>query len=666
MCDHGCGIDVTLTADRPVAVKGSQAHPFNKGWLCAKGRAALDLFYSPYRLSTPLIRKGNKLVSSGWEEAFSFIAEKLHRLKQQYGPETLAIYHGEGVGHQEIKYYMKRFANVYRTPNFCGVGSLCNAARTLGETLTFGNLTKPDIPNTRFLIVWGGNPLVSHEPHAPFDFKKLKKKGVQLVVVDPRRTPSASQADIYLPIKPGQDENLILNMLHVIFCGEHWDKAFTKKWVPNFEEFYQTVIEDRFSPEKGATLTGISPDLVRHVATSYANCKPASIFTGNGLEHHSYGVNTTRLLAILKAVTGNLDIPGGDLFTPRPALKDITSPLPEPYVAPIGSEKYPLFCQARKEAHALSLPEAIITEKPYPIKGLIIAGGNSSLEWPDSARTRKALNRLEFLLVIDIVQSPDCQYANVVLPASSFFERDEHKVNMYQNLSYITLRKKVAEPRHGLPDQVIWFKLAQHMGFGEYFPWKSCEEGIDHLLSKVGITYQDLVVKGGIYQYEKRRYKKYELGGFDTPSGKIEIYPQRLKDYGLDPSPIREDCLNRCEESNEFPLMLTTGGNLLSYTHWQYRYIPKLRKMSPEPIFDIHLDTGRHYGLIDGEMAEVTTRYGKIKLKANLTPKIRQDTIHVPQGWEEANANELTGSEDFDPISGFPNLKAVKCNVQKL
>lgn len=300
------------------------------------------------------------------------------------------------------------------------------------------------------------------------------------MVVDPRRTETASRADLYLPVKPGRDEILILNILDVICREDHWDKAFTKKWVPDFNEFYQTVTQDRFSPQKGAALTGIAPGLVRQAAISYAKSKPAGIFTGNGLEHHGHGVNTTRLLAILKAITGNLDLPGGELFTPRPALNDITSPLPEPSTAPVGSEKFPLFCRARKEAHALSLPEAILDERPYPVKGMIVVGGNPSLQWPDSTRTRKALDRLEFLMVIDIVTSPDCRYADAVLPACTFLERDEHRVNIYQNLPYITLRRKVVEAVHGLPDQIIWFKSAQHMGFGEYFPWQSCEEGIDH------------------------------------------------------------------------------------------------------------------------------------------------------------------------------------------
>ena len=666
MCDHGCGIKVGIEEGQPVSIKGAKEHPYNQGWLCAKGKAALDFFHHPKRLATPLIKKEGKFVPVDWNRALDFVAETLNRLKDQYGPASLAIYHGEGVGHQEIKYYMKRFANVYGTPNIMGVGSLCNASRTIAETLTIGGLTKPDIPNTRFLIIWGGNPLISNEPFTPGQISRLKKRGGKLVVIDPRQTETASKADIHLPITPGYDEILILNMLHVIFHEELWDKAFTAEWVNGFDNLFEAVNVDRFSPENGQVVTGISPDLVRQVAREYARNKPAGIFTGNGLEHQRFGVHTMRLLTILKAITGNLDVPGGDLFTPRPRLKDMTAPLPEPSIPPIGSEKFPLFCQSRKEAHALSLAEAILNEDPYPIKAMIIAGGNPTLEWPNSFRTRQALQKLEFLMLIDVVQSPDSQYADVVLPACTFLERDEHRVNVYQNLPFITLRRKVVEPVHGLPDQMIWVRLAHHMGFGEYFPWQTCEEGIDYLLQELGITCRDLVAKGGIYEYERREYKKYERNGFPTATGKIELYPERLENFGLDPSPVRKNAGKSVEHRDEFPLILTTGGNLLCYTHWQFRYISKLRKMSPEPIFEIHPNTANQYGISESEMAEVRSPIGKIRLKACLTRKMLPDTIHISQGWEEANANELTGTENADPVSGFPNLKSMRCNIQKL
>jgi len=269
-------------------------------------------------------------------------------------------------------------------------------------------------------------------------------------------------------------------------------------------------------------------------------------------------------------------------------------------------------------------------------------------------------------MVIDVVRSPDCQYASVILPACTFLERDEHRVNVYQNLPCITLRQKVIDPIHGLPDQLIWIKLARQMGFADYFPWKNLREGITDLLSPLNLSFQSLSDHGGIYEYEKRRYKKYEQQGFNTPTGKVEIESERLKSWRYDPSPIRDNVLHHVKYSDEFPLFLTTGGNLLGYLHWQYRYIPSLRKISPEPMFEAHPQTALRFGIAEGETAEVQTAHGKIQLEVHLTNRIRPDTIHIPQGWEEANANELTGIEDADPLSGFPNLKSLRCRIQKI
>jgi len=665
MCDHGCGMEVTVEDGRPLAVRGNPKHPFNKGWLCAKGRRALDLFYSPRRLTAPLILSRGRLVPATWKEALDLVAERLLSLRERYGAEALAVYHGEGVGHQEIKAYMKRFANVYGTPNFMGVGSLCNAARTLAESLTFGGLTKPDVPHTQFLMVWGANPLVSHEPYPPGELGRLGKRGASLVVIDPRKTETASRADLHLPVRPGEDETLALNMLHVLAREGLWDKPFVEKWVPGWDRLAETIKEDKLSPEKGESATGLAPDLVRRAARAYACTKPAGLLTGNGLEHHPRGVRTMRLLAVLKAVTGNLDVQGGDLLTPRPRLKDITAPLPAPAAPPIGSERFPLLCGARKEAHALALPEAVLEERPYPVSGLIAAGGNLTMEWPDSRRIREALRKLDFFLVIDVVRSPDCRHAHVVLPACTFLERDEHRVNVYQNLPCVTLRRRVVEPAFGLPDQMIWVELARQMGLGAYFPWKSCREGIDDLLQELGVTFRDLVSRGGVYPYENTRYRKYETGGFNTPTGKVEIEPERLRASGLDPSPLGDEAGAGSGPADGFPLLLTTGGNLLPYTHWQYRYVKKLRGMSPDPLFDIHPETAAAYGLADGEPAEIETEHGRVRLPARVTRRIRPDTIHIPQGWEEANANELTGLDSLDPVSGFPNLKSLRCRIRK-
>jgi len=296
MCEQGCGLEVLVENGRPVGVKGAKEHPYNRGWLCAKGRAAIDFLILPLRLHSPLIRSKGRFLPVDWDEALDFAEQELKRLQEQHGPQSLAIYHGEGTGHQEIKYYMKRFANVYGTPNFMGVGSICNASRTIADTVTLGGVTKPDIPNTNFLIIWGANPFVSHEPAPPSELNRLKKRGGQIVVIDPRKTETGSKADYHLAVKPGRDEILILNMLHIIVREELWDKEFTGQWVHGFEDFAREVKENRFSPEEGETLTGIAPELVRHVACSFASTRPACIFIGNGLEHHGNGISTMRLL----------------------------------------------------------------------------------------------------------------------------------------------------------------------------------------------------------------------------------------------------------------------------------------------------------------------------------------------------------------------------------
>ena len=269
-------------------------------------------------------------------------------------------------------------------------------------------------------------------------------------------------------------------------------------------------------------------------------------------------------------------------------------------------------------------------------------------------------------MVIDIVNSPDSRYADVILPACTFFERDEYHVNIYQNLHTISLRQKVVEPRYGLPDQMIWTALAKAMGYEKYFPWKNCREGIDDLLDGLGVTFEKIDAMGGVFEYDKRKYRQYEKNGFKTPTGKVEIFSEKLKTLGLEPFPVKDDRPNSDQETDEFPLSLTTGGNLLAYLHWQYRYIPKLKKLDPEPVFEIHPVTADMYGLSKGGLAKIQTRDGSICLKALITENIRPDTLHVPQGWEQANVNELTSPVETDPISGFPNLKSIKCRIQKI
>ena len=412
--------------------------------------------------------------------------------------------------------------------------------------------------------------------------------------------------------------------------------------------------------------TGIDSETVREVARDYAKTRPAGIFTGNGLEHHPFGVNTTRLLAVLKAITGNLDEPGGDLFTPKPNIRDITAPLPSPTISPVGARRFPVFCRARGEGHALCIPAAILDEKPYPIKGMTITGGNPTLQWPDSNRTAEALKKLEFLLVVDVVASPDSHYADVVLPACTFLERDEHRINVYLNLPHVTLRQAVTDPLYGLPDQMIWMKLAHAMGYGSYFPWKNCKEGIDELLADVGVSYESLVAEGGIHEYAQRTYRQYEKTDSTRLRGKWK-FSQGASKNGVRSVPdsaedetepdgcgrIRSvDVDHRRQPGFLYPLAVPVHSGL--------------RKWAPEPFLEIHPDTAAALGVSDSDRVEVTTETGTIRISARICETIRPGTLHLAQGWEGSNANQLTSVEYSDPISGFPNLKSLRCRIRNI
>lgn len=653
MCDHGCGMEVVVEGEWPKEIRGWKEHPFNKGWLCIKGMAALDLFYSPHRIRSPLVRSGDQLIEVCWDKAFSIIKDKLFEIKGKYGPQALAIYQGEGVGHQEIKQFIQRFANVFGTPNFSSVGSICNTSRTLGERLTLGDLSKPDIPNTSCLLIWGGNPFASNEPYIPSEIHKLKKRGGKLIVIDPRKTQTANKADLFLQPMPGTDRILAINLLHVIFREGLWDKEFARRWIRDSDKFIGLISQEDFSPKRWEEVTKVPETLVYKCAWEFMKSKPNCIFTGNGIEHHTDGVKTAILIALIKAFSGNIDKKGGDLFTPRPNLVDISHPRPLPETEAIGAKEFPLFYKLRREANIISIIKAILTKRPYEIKAMIVCGGNLSMEMPQSHKVVQALKELEFLLVIDVVQSPDMRYAHMVLPSCTFLERDELKFYVYQNLPYIALRRGVVDPVYGMPDQMIWTRLGWEMGFEEYFPWKHITESIDYRLKDMGLSYKDLISLGGLYQYWDRTYEGYVEAGFSTPSKMVEIDLSVL-----------EDLLPSKWEEKQGPLILTTGANLLPYTHWQFRYIPKLKRWAPEPFCEIHPETASMHGIKDSGFIKVKTIYGEIKLKAKVREEVLPGVLNIPQGFEEANVNNLTGLDERDPHSGFPNLKSLKCSLE--
>lgn len=659
-----------------VDLKGMPEFPLSQGRLCAKGLAAKELLYDPKRLRYPMKREGETWVRISWDEALETIARRLMDVKEKYGAKALSVIRGSILEH-EIDPFIRRFVNVYGSPNLAGNLDMCVHPRMLADKLTLGAsaFRFRDFRKTKCILVWGVDPSTSN-PMAWKDVVDAKERGARLIVIDPRFTNPASKADLYVCIRPGTDGALALGMLNVIIGEGLYDKNFVENWTIGFDELKEHV--KCYTAGQVEEITSVPANIVKEVARTYATAKPAYIDLGNALDTNANTFQTLRSIGILRAITGNIDVPGGNVFGPNVPLKDISlrEKLP-PDMKPLGTDKYPLFTNMFGVVPSGVLIETLFTGKPYPIKSAIVDFSNLMLTWPDTKKIEAGLKKLDFLVVMDIFMTKTAELADIVLPAATFLERVgvftycRGVLEQGKASCYVMLKNKAVEPTGECwPDWKFWFELAKRMGYRKRFPWDNIEEAIDFRLKPTGITIEELKKHpSGVYYGALLRYKKYEEEGFGTPSGKVEIYCERLKTLGYDPLPVfrepAESPVGQPRLAKEYPLILTTGAKTFAYSHSSYRGLSSLRKITPEPLAEIHPKTAKELGMTDGEYAIIETLRGKIEIKVKLTGRIHPHCVSIPHGWEQANANTLTNSEIRDPVTGSPNLRSLPCRVRK-
>jgi len=672
LCVWGCGINAYIERGKLVKVEGMTEHPLNQGLLCPRGKALVDYVYSPDRLEHPLKRENGGWKRISWDEALDIIAEKLQQIKDNYGAHALAIFCGSiGVENNELAAFARRFRGAYGTPNFLSVESNCYRSRILAHQLTFGTFLLEEPEKARCIILWGHDPDNSKLPLASKLYQALDR-GLELIVINPKRTPLAKRG-IHIPIRPGTDCALALGMLNVIISEDLYDKEFVTKYTIGFDRLVEHV--KQYPPDKVEQITWVSADDIKRIARIFASAESASIVQGIcSLDQQINGLQTNRALAILQVVTGNVDVPGGWVNVPFPRLGSLHIQVEED---PIGAAEHPLFYQlwGRQSPYGqtMYLADTILTEKPYPIKALIVTGGNPALTLPDSDRTQKALEKLDFLVVIDLFMTETARMADIVLPACSFLERSGvgYVYAVTSSMPYILLRKKVIEPLGECwPDWRFWCELGRRMGYADLFPWQTDEEVVEHWLKPTGLTINQLAEQNpaGVF-FADKKYDMAQKGEFRTPSGKIELYSPTLAEHGYDPLPVHiepsQSPFSSPELARQYPLLLTTGTRILEYTHTQMRNVPKLRQSAPEPIAEVHPDTAGEYGIADGDTIAVETRKGRIEIKVGVTEDLLPGVVSIPHGWAEANANLLTELEPRDPVTGYTQLKVLLCRIVK-
>ncbi len=654
ICKENCGVLVSDDG-HALRITGNPSHPISKGFVCFKGKNFGEVHNSPHRLRTPLLRKGSNWVSISYENAIDILARNYERTREKFGPQSVAFYKGESVKHQEIAHYMSHLAYGYGSPNYISVGSLCHYSMVIGHSLTYGGMPKPDFSRARTAIVWGANPANA----SPLEFARLKRAcrgGTKLVVVDPARTETAEMADIHLPITPASDGYLALAFIkqavqHARLAPSH---SFSPGW-DTLSEVVKSVSYDELLEH-----TGIDRPLFDKAASLVFANLPGWILTGLGLELQPVGIQAIRAVACLQSL---LD-PANRPYPVSAGLKSLPGRNSYPTLfSAIGAAQAPLYVQMWHEAQGMFLSRAILNDDPYPLRAMLVVGGNPMSTFPAYQEHKKALQGLDFLAVFDLFMTQTAQLADLVLPAADYLDNLELHDYGQIGYPYLGLIRPASLNPIGWPTWKLLFSLARELGLESLFPWEDNRDALIYRLSGGSVRIEDLESSpGGVVPYAA---KDNPGESWFTPDGKVQYRSERLEAFGYSSVPDTACFELPYRTDREFPLWLSTGDRILAYQHSQYRQIPTYRNRAPEAFVDVHPETAANMDIGAGEPVFIITRYGRMEIRVNISDEVRTDCIRVPHGWDEANVNTLTGIEHFDPISGFPWLRAIPAKLRK-
>ncbi len=338
------------------------------------------------RLRHPLKKiKDNTWQKISWDEALDAIAENLRNLQDKGYPHHLAVHVGQAGVHKQFTDYIARFCSIYGTPNLSTADSYCHTSRLMANTLTFGYRPTPDYVNSDCIVLWGYNPTHSSPPISNA-ITQSRHNGAKLIVIDPYSSLLARNADLHLQVRPGTDLALALGILNYIVHDGIYDKDFVENWVIGFNALEKIITH--YTPQKVEKITGVPATKIIEAAQLYASSAAACLEHGMALELQINGFQTIRAIAIMQAITGNLDISGGALFTTDFELESITIPSTKEPIEAVGQNEFPLFHKTTGQSQANIYSEAILKSNPYPIKSMIIVGSNPLLAWPNASKVR--------------------------------------------------------------------------------------------------------------------------------------------------------------------------------------------------------------------------------------------------------------------------------------
>jgi anaerobic selenocysteine-containing dehydrogenase len=675
-CHNNCGVIAEQKANGNITVKGDPAHPINNGYCCPKVVANVEIQSSPDRLTHPLRKTPTGFKRISWDEALTIAADKLGEIRNNYGPLSLVRCSGAPVSYQARDGFLE-FMGAYGSPNLTSVANICMAPRMMAFKSVFGAIrAEPDYDNTKLALFWGSNP-VDIERYASYAayggmkkiLPRLKERGVRTICIDPYQSKTAKQVDQWIRIKPGGDNALGLAMIHVIIRENLYDKDFVENYTSGFEELQNHV--KSYDPQWAEQPTGLSTSEIENLARTYATSGPAAIYEGNGLDMYANGVDAVRTIAILIGLTGNIDVPGGNVLMPFPHPPALPTK-PAPMAERIGYDRFP----APTHAPFPVIKEALLNEENGRPRAMIVHHGNPVLTQAQASHIRQALAKLDFLMVCDIFPTATTELADLILPITSDFEAYGYRGYLSAKGAFLALARPVVEPV-GEARSVfeVEYDLAKKMNLHQDYPFKDDQSWVGFMVKPSGTAFEQLEAEQIVYVSPPVQFRKYEEKGFDTPSGKLEFYSRWFEKLGIAPLPSYN---HPAGKSLDPETLAAQGYSLLGsnrrpsqFVHTRFKNLPKTSKSYPEPLVYMHPQDAEQRGIAEGVGVEIKSPQGCINLKAALTQDTTPGLVWIDFGWGnptdgKANINDLVDDQHMDPISGGTPHRLFACEVRAL
>ena len=671
-CHDGCGVLIYTDDDgKLIKVEGDPENPYNQGRLCVRCLAVQDVVNSPQRLQHPMKRaredRGkDKWEQITWDEAYDLIYESFRALQEKYGPQTIACCMGTG---RDISPWMTRLCFSMGSPNsiFTMSGLSCYTTRVVGCIATGGTMwvgdfsqqfpdryDNPAWKRPDYIVLWGNNPIIANSDglygHWVVD---CMKRGSKIIAIDPRVTWLASKAEVFMGIRPGTDAAMALGMLNYIIANDLYDRDFVERWCYGFDELAEAA--SAYTLERVEEITWVPKEKIAKAATLIAESNGSILQWGVALDMCKEALPTSSAAFAIFAITGQLDVPGGMLapleilrYSAGWGLEELIlakNPEIDNFRLGLWRPEYGLLRMGISAAHTDTMIEVLETREPYVLSGLWIQTTNFlACTSPDPKRTLAACNKFEFIAAVDMFMTPTIMaLADVVLPVSCFTEKNGIRVgDGFQRLETIN---KASDPGDTKPDTQINLELGKRFN-PEAWPWDSIEDMFTDFLAQQGdleFSYERMQELAPGYQ--KFEYRRYEKGlfrpdgqpGFNTPTGRIELWSNFFNMTRLSPIPYSEEPVpspvSTPELMEEYPLILTTGARRWWSFHSEHRQIDSLRKHHPWPVIEIHPEAAEKYGVVQGDWVWVENHRGRCKRKVDITPIIDPRYVNIDHGW---------------------------------